>query len=181
MGMYATYRALPESELDQLGDPEVAENFLWHTDLLDDGEALLRREQEEVTAGRRFNLEKDWHALQFLLTGDAGLDLPPAPSPLGKVISGGSNTEWEASYGQVRLISSQEVSEVAAALRSISLEDLKSRFDPTRFNEMKIYPNPQPGGWTHEQIQSLWDAYPRLVRFFEAAASARSVVLVYLE
>ena len=180
--MEATYRALSESEFEQLrDDPEGAENFLWHLDLLDDGEALLRKEQEEATAGRRFTLEKDWHALHFLLTGDAGLDLPPDPSPLGKVVLGGSDTEWEASYGQVRLLSAQEVSDAAAALRSISLEDLQNRFDPTRFNEMNIYPNPRPGGWTHDRIQSLWDIYPGLVRFFEAAATERAVILVYLE
>ena len=82
--------------------------------------------------------------------------------------------------GRVWPLSAKEVAAAAEALRSTPLEQRRSRFDPARFDELRIHPNPRPGGWTEEQIASLWDAYPRLVHFFEAAAAAGNVVLVYL-
>jgi hypothetical protein len=42
---------------------------------------------------RHFSLYKEWHALHFLLTGDASLDEPcQVPPPLGNVVLGGAPT-----------------------------------------------------------------------------------------
>jgi hypothetical protein len=181
MGMVATYRAVSERELERLrGDPDAADDFFYGADLLDDVDAMLRREAEETAAGRRLSLEKDWHALQFLLTGDAALDLPPDPAPPASVVLGGSETEWEASYGQVRLLSADQVAAAAAALRAIPLAELQRRFDPARFDAARIYPGPS-GGWTGSQVQSLWEIYPKLVAFFERAAADRAVILFSLD
>ena len=183
MGMQATYRAISPAEFDRLReDPAAADDYFYGpASLADDGDALIRREQAEVASGRRFDLDKDWHALHFLLTGDSSLENPTAPPPLGNAVLGGTDTEFEASYGAVRALSVEEVSAVASALRSISVEQLRSRFDPAVFDRLEIYPNPRPGGWTNREIESLWERYAALVSFFERAAAEGAIALLSLD
>ncbi|MGP0020760.1 MAG: YfbM family protein [Candidatus Sulfotelmatobacter sp.] len=70
-------------------------------------------------------LEKSWHVLHYLLTGGT----EAAPPPLGSAIMGGEEIGEERDYGRVRFLNPPQVQEVAAALASISKEDLVRRCD----------------------------------------------------
>ena len=48
-----------------------------------------------------------------------------------------------------------EVKEVAKALSQISLKNLRSHFIPKVFNAANIYPNPQLGGGTMKELETL--------------------------
>ena len=137
--------------------------------------------EAEYTAGRVFRLEKEWHALHFLLTGDASLDPPsPVPPPLGNVVFGGAATPFETGYGPVRCLNPQEVRDVADALRAIPVEELQRRFNAESFNEQKIYG--YTGGCTLEDLEPLLEEmYPELVEFFGRAAEAGDLVLISVE
>src|SRR5208337_3054685 len=82
------------------------------------------------------NLEKSWHVLHYLLTGKA----EDAPPPLGNAILGGHGIGGELGYGPARFLASDEVREVAAALATISKDDLAARFDLDAMIAMHIYP-----------------------------------------
>jgi hypothetical protein len=177
MGMTASYQAMSPEEYAALeADREHAAEFFYG---IQDFDAwVARREQQQEADGKRYSLEKDWHALHFLLTGDARMDEGVTPPPFGNVVLGGKPTPFEATYGHVRLLSPKEVQEVAAALRLVSVEELRRRFDVSKFNSLEIYPDPRPGGWDDDEIATLWSVYPGLVDFFERAAAAGNVVLL---
>ena len=60
----------------------------------------------------RLELGKDWHALQFLLTGNPS-DNPEhrAANPLHNYVMGGHNTKISTGYGPVRLLETKDVRE----------------------------------------------------------------------
>jgi len=127
-----------------------------------------------------FTIGTDWHAMHFLLTGDAQLGEKgsrPAP-PLGNVVQGGSETQWDCTYGKVRLLEPDEVKEVASALARISAKELSSRFSVDSFNANDIYPHGRQKRWTEQAAETVFSNYPRLVKFFELAAKNGEVVLL---
>src|SRR5262249_38473120 len=66
---------------------------------------------------RSFNLEKDWHIIAYLLTGDAKLKEEHLPdAPVHNVIFGGLKTSVTTGYGPVRYFDGKLVAESAAAL-----------------------------------------------------------------
>jgi hypothetical protein len=94
------------------------------------------------------------------------------------VVIGGTETPLDATYGKVRFLKPGEVRAVSDALSRISVQDLRARFDPIAFTEAEVYPNPRPGGWDLEQLESLLAVYPQLVGFFQDAAREGNVVLL---
>ena len=79
-------------------------------------------------------LDKSWHALHFLLTGDAG----GAPYPLGLVM-GGEDIGADQGYGPARLIEPAEMLDFSAALSELSDADLKRRYDPAEMAQHHVY------------------------------------------
>ena len=61
----------------------------------------------------------------------------------------------------------------------VSASDLQARFSADAFNKAEIYPRPRPGGWDEGEIQGVYHVFPKLVRFFEEAATTGEVVVVY--
>ena len=179
MGITASYLALPPEDYVSLeSDLEAAEEFFYG---MEDFDAMDQRREEEKAQGRRLSIEKDWHAIHYLLTGDPGMEEHVVPPPLGNVVLGGTPTPFEATYGQVRLLKTVEVQEVNDALAEVTLEELKSRFDKAAFNRHEIYPNPRPGGWDDHEISTVWFSYPSLCDFFGRAVVAGHVVLLSLD
>ena len=86
--------------------------------------------------GDGLNLEKSWHVLHYLLTGK----VEEAPPPLGNAILGGQEIGDDLGYGPARFLTPQQVREVAAALASISKDDLAERFDLKAMKAARIYP-----------------------------------------
>ena len=163
MGMRAHYYRRSPAELARLeADPDAAVEEL---------------AQDSHSSKRSFFLDKEWHALNFLLTGDATLDLPPGRAPLEQVVRGARESSIEGSYGQLRVLEPADVKSVAAALAKLDVNELESRFDAKSFNRAKIYPHARPGGWSAEELEGLLMLYPRLQRFFKEAAADGEAVL----
>ena len=62
---------------------------------------------------RHLDIQKTWDALHFLLTGSTSEAVDNMPSPLQYVILGGTETEWETGYSNVRELTPQQVQEVS--------------------------------------------------------------------
>jgi hypothetical protein len=179
MSIQASYRRLTSEEFTQLQmDPEAAASFFGTSlEALDNPEVLLARMEELENSGRYLSIGKDWHALHFLLTGDGTLEPHPLPPPpLGNAVQGGTDTEWECTYGHVRSLTPDEVKAVADALSRISVDELRSRFDATAFADADIYP--LGSEWTEEEAESVFEMYPQLVEFFQAAARDGDMILL---
>jgi len=198
MGIEVVYRRLPKKEFEHLlNNPEEAEAFLcaslpgFDTDTLmaltQTPDALRAKGPEILAAFERQNedptrvdLQKDWQALHFLLTGDGSMETEHRPDqPLHNVVMGGHETPLETGYGSVRMFKGEEVQAMATELAKISVDELRSRFSADAFNEAKIYPRPRPGGWDEDEIEGVFHVFPKLVRFFQDAAASGEIVVVY--
>ena len=156
MGIEASYRRINAAEWDQF--QQLQESY----PTLDDDDCYEAyaniADSDELRSGDRYlTIDKDWHALHVLLTGEISnpSNIPPFPPPLGNVVMGATETPIDATYGKVRFLKPDEVYEVADALSQISVEDLRARFDPIAFTNAEVYPNPRPGGWDTEQLEGL--------------------------
>ncbi len=198
MGIEFTYRRLKKAKWTALQkNRDKAESFLFAAPgglepdtlsrLVSNPEAFGSRADEMLQAlespeldTTRVDLEKDWHALHFLLTGDPGENPEHRPrDPLHNAVMGGHDTQLSTGYGPVRCLEAQDVRDIAKALSTISVKDLSKRFSAKAFNEQEIYPNPEPGGWTRREVAGLLKLFPRFVKFFKDAAVAGEIVLIY--
>jgi hypothetical protein len=180
MGIEASYRRINAGEWNQLKQLQESASSLDGFDLYE-AYATIADSDELRSSDRYLTIDKDWHALHVLLTGEISnpSNIPPFPPPLGNVAMGGTETPIDATYGKVRFLKPDEVHAVADALSQISAEDLRARFDPIAFTKAQAYPNPRPGGWDTEQLEPLLWVYPRLVGFFrDAAREGNNVVLL---
>ena len=197
MGIQVTYRRLAQSELDRLeGDPDGAMQYLFSipgfdlsamSQVLADPSAMqanaanmLPALQDRQADSTRVDLEKDWHALHFLLTGDGSLNPEHHPNnPLHNLVMGGTPTSLQASYGPVRKFEPDDITQIVAALEKISVDELRARFSPEAFNAAEIYPRPTPGGWDLAEMDGVFQVFPKLRQLFVDALNAGEVVIVY--
>ena len=122
------------------------------------------------------SLEKAWHGLHFLLTGQAD----EASAPLGFILSGGKELpETDGGYGPARLFTADETRDISAALSALSGEQLWSRFDETKMTDEGVYPSI----WDEPEAD-LRDEYVtyfrELRKFLKFAAADGACLLVTL-
>ncbi len=82
------------------------------------------------------DLDKSWHLLHFLLTGDPWGGEPP----LKDAIIGGTEIGPDLGSGPAHVLTPVEVGGVASALAVVREADLRSRFRPEALEKAKIYP-----------------------------------------
>jgi len=118
----------------------------------------------------KLSLEKAWHGVHYLLTGEA-------ESSTGAVL-GGTEIGDDGGYGAARYFTAAEVSSLATELDNASSGDvLHARYAPGRMNDLAIY----PGGWDDpESREWLIDALGDLRRFFAEAASRGDAIIICL-
>jgi Domain of unknown function (DUF1877) len=101
----------------------------------------------EAAARERVVLNKAWHAIHFVLTGSRlGGD-----EPLNFLISEGTPVgEIDVGYGPARVLSSQQVREIAGALAQIEPDEVGRRVDLKKFDQELIY----PGTWQRDGLDA---------------------------
>jgi hypothetical protein len=126
MAMIGNLRPAPDIEIERLlAHPAEITRFLYGSGA-DDSERVV--------------LNKAWHAIHFVLTGSRlGGD-----EPLNFLVTEGTPVgEVDVGYGPARVLGSQQVRQLAAALAAIQPEDVARRVDLKRFDDEAIY----PGNW----------------------------------
>ena len=160
----------------RVSDDEEIQAFLANLDGFED--ALFPEDGAETKSDAPIQLDVDkaWHAIHFLLCGHPWEGEPP----LDFIVSGGIPVSEDLGYGPARAFSSSELSEITAALEPITLEVLKSRFNPAVFKEHEIYPDI----WDESESECL-DEYvlkhfKRLKQFLQRANAEGKALIVYL-
>jgi len=119
-------------------------------------------------------MDKEWHGIHFLLTGDPW----STKGPYGQVILGGKEIGPDLGSGPARVLTAPQVKEIAAKLRAMPAETLMARYDAEEFTKAEIYPDVI---WEREGIEALnWliGGYRNLVDFYaRAAAQGKAVIL----
>lgn len=197
-------RISPEKFAELQSNPELAEEFFYGEDstttaLLDrlmqaqfqndrelmqqlsvQAQEALYRDKASVYADNsdvtktQLSLEKEWQAIHYLLTGEVAFDESRAEPPLSNLIFGGTETEFEATYGYVRYLSPAEVKELVQALHQVSREDLRAKFDARGNTE--IYA--QGNKWDEEAWELLLSVLDYITRFFDEAAANDQIILI---
>ncbi len=117
------------------------------------------------------SLEKDWHAVHYLLCGAA----EPGKSLLSQVVMGGTDIgDDDLGYGPARYFDANKTADIARELGRSGLEDeMRARFDPATMVAAGLY----PGGWEPDEIENLISEFQQLRDFFaDASAHGRIVV-----
>jgi len=119
------------------------------------------------------SLEKSWHTVHFLLTGDKTMTLGHvSDQPLHNVIMGGTPTQVDSTYGPVRVLEKKDVKAIAAALAAVDPDSLKSKYSIAELNAANTYASPALGGWDQRELEIIFACIPRLKEFFANAAAS---------
>lgn len=180
MGMYFRFYRLPPGQLQRMLDDSEDANACFDYDVKEAIEKALRAHFNTLkTSGRFLDIERAWHSLNFLLTGDASLGETSVPPPLGNVFMGGTSTNWETAYDYYRYLLPHEVKRVSEALGQLSREELRQRYDPDVFDAAKLYPS--YAKWNADDIEPLLDILDQVIAFYRVAAESGDTVLMAVE
>ncbi len=162
MGMSGCFAAVDQKKLGELrADPEQIEAFLF---------------PEEGDAPEHYaEVDKAWHAIHFMLTGDAW----KGEAPLAWAVMGGEEFGDEIGYGCARFLLPQQVAEIAAALQALGVENFKARYRPDAMDAADIYPTI----WVRDGalgLEYVVPFYVELVDFYATAAARGDGVILWL-
>ena len=161
MSMTISVFAVPPPDMDRiLNDPSFFAEW-------------TRYGNESVTS---VSLEKSWHGLHYLLTGDAW----DTNGPKAFLIFGGSEVpESDAGYGSARLFSPSEAARIHAELSSVGGEELWSGFDAQKMMAQEIYPTiwDEPESDLKEEYLYYYNDLKNLVANVKEAGSGLLVFL----
>lgn len=162
MSMIGNYRRLTPTALnDLLAEPRTVRDVLYG-----------KRTAE--TPDRHLSIETAWHAIHYLLNGDAW----GGTGPLGQAALGGSPVgDEDLGYGPARFLVPREVIEVSRALDGVSPDDLWARFDPEALREAEILPEFDGGAGDREFLRFHYES---LRDFFRTAAAEGEAIILYL-
>lgn len=160
MSMIGNFLQVTPAQLHALiGDPSAVESLIYPDD-------------EEAT--KSTDIDKAWHGIHFMLTGDAwGGD-----APLCNVVLGGTELGDDVGYGPAHYIGVDDVRAVADALRDLPREELAKRFDAAAMSKNDIYPEIWDDGDNALDYLLTW--YESLRAYYFDAASKGNAMLKYL-
>ncbi|EFM08448.1 protein of unknown function DUF1877 [Paenibacillus curdlanolyticus YK9] len=137
---------------------------------------------EESDVNRTLYLDKSWHAIHFLLNGEAW----EGEEPLVYAVFGGAAIGGEPNFEEgdeveedspARYLTVEQVKQVSAALQQIPEEELARRFIPARMAELDIYPST----WEDEgELAYVMDYYRELAAYYQEAADNGQAMLLHI-
>ncbi|MFL6708613.1 MAG: YfbM family protein [Massilia sp.] len=159
MSMIGNLLAVPQSELDALfDDPGQIAHFLY-----------------ETHADDAIHLDKTWHAIHFMLTGE----VYDGDGAISQAILGGDPIgEEEVGYEPARGLSVAEVKAIDVALRGVSEADFRAKFDAAALTAADIYPQIWEEG--DGALDYLVPYFMSLKQFYENAAQAGLAVVLFI-
>jgi len=162
MGMRAGLAAITASKLDTLQDNP-------------DGLSEIVFAAATSRGAGTIDLDKNWHALHYLLTGAAWGGDPP----LGLAILGGKDIGEDMGYGPARFVTPAQVVDVADALSTLTEDELTRRCDSTDMAAKRIYPTVWENA-TAEEFSYLVQSLRPLQQFYAKAAKDGDAVLQWI-
>jgi hypothetical protein len=164
MGMVACFTSLSPEALQKLqAEPDLIEEYLYP----DDGDS---------EPPNYIDLDKAWHGIHYLLTGQAEGGLEPH----SLAVFGGEEFGPEVGYGPARFLTVEQVLSVAGVLSELSPEALGKRFNAKDMEAKDIYPD---AIWVRDGQEALnyaLEGYQQLQVFYRDAASRGEAVIQWL-
>jgi hypothetical protein len=159
--MIGNLRPASDSEIERLlANPSEITRFLYGAD-------ADRRE--------RVVLHRAWHAIHFALTGSR----LGGEEPLNFLVAEGTPVgEVDVGFGPARVLTSQQVGRIAAALAPIQPDDVARRVDLGKFDQEVIY----PGNWQSNGfgVDDVINTYRDMRDLIERAAERGEGLVLYI-
>ncbi len=160
MSMIGNLLMVSNQQLQQfLNEPSLVENYIY-----------AEQKQEQY-----LDLDKAWHAIHFMLNGNAY----EGQGALALAFFGGEEIGEDVGYGPARYLTVEQVRQVSESLSQISHEVFSQKYDPVAMDESSVYPNI----WEREGEEGLHYILPffdDLKKFYQEAALRDQAVLIYL-
>ena len=157
MGMYCQVSVASSADLGRLSEePDILGGLL----------------QCGTATADRVSLEKAWHGMHYLLTGEIG----EGNGPLAYLLAGGEQL-GDDDESPLRWFSPDETNEIHQALSGVSDDTLWSRFDAAEMEQQQIY----PGIWDEPEAdlkEEYLSYFHELKQVVAAAAKSRQGLLV---
>lgn len=164
MGMVACFAAVDPETLAQLRAEE------------DSIEAYLYPDDGESTPPNSIDIDKSWHGIHYLLTGQA----EGGSGPEALAVFGGEEFGPEVGYGPARFLLPAQVAAIAEALSRLPPEALTKRFNSKDMTEKDIYLTPMWERDGTEALEYALEYYQQLPVFYRDAASRGDAVVQWL-
>jgi hypothetical protein len=161
MGMTANFKILTESEYSGLRAKKL------------EVEEVLFPDGVENPFEGRVDLDKNWHILHYLLTGDVN----PSNSALGSAILGGEEIGEDLGYGPARLLLPNRVAEISTALSDIDIAINYESIDREDPNISELYCTFEFFDGEKEYLVKL---FKEMSSMYAEASNTNSAVIAYL-
>ncbi|HEY6621354.1 MAG TPA: YfbM family protein [Steroidobacteraceae bacterium] len=123
------------------------------------------------------SLEKSWHGLHFLMTGDAWAGDPP----LNCLTVGGEQVgDIDVGYGPARIFRAPSVAAIHEAMENFPDSNVDARLDPKVFDAAQIY----PGIWSEPRadlVKEYTEFLQALKAHIKKAADSHQALLMVVQ
>lgn len=163
MSMIANLLRVTTSELEEyLKDSSLLEDSIYN---------------DEADAENLIDIDKSWDGIIFLLTGQS---LATAKHNLVRILFSGQiiDEEQDLGYGPAHYLTAEQVAELNGEISTITIADLKQRFNPERMNELEIYPIIWDEG--DDAFDYLADGFLTLQNVFADATKNEEAIITFL-
>jgi hypothetical protein len=129
------------------------------------------------------DLDKAWEALHFLLTGS---NADGGDEPACYLAHGGEDLDSDLDdnvYSSIRALTPEQVASFDRHLGSLTLEELRRRFDVNRMTELRIYSRRRRSKESDdydELLEHLIEAFEELRAFVRETAASGAGAIAYL-
>jgi hypothetical protein len=136
-----------------------------------------RAKFQPISESETFDLHQAWHVLHYLFTGSA----EEGKWPGGFIMSGGQELGPDLGYGAPRLLTPEQLKEVAAFLNTQSLQTLDAACISQDIDAAQVYWRVSSDPTDRQrQVEELWDIVQQLRTFIGQLAQTGNSALVYI-
>ena len=163
MSMIGNLLRVTKSELeDYLKDSSLLEDKIYH---------------DETENENLVDVGKSWDGIIFLLTGQS---LATAEHNLVRVLFSGQliDEEQDLGYGPAHFLRPEQVAELNKEISTITIADLKQKFDPKKMTELDVYPTIWNEG--DDAFDYLADGFSTLQNVFEDATKNGEAIITFI-
>ena len=147
-------------------------------DYLKDSSLLEDKIYDDETENKNLvDIDKSWDGIIFLLTGQG---LATAEHTLVRVLFSGQliDEEQDLGYGPAHYLTPEQVSELNNEISTITLAELKQKFDPKKMTELDVYPTIWDEG--DDVFEYVADGFSTVQSVFAEATKKGEAVIIFL-
>jgi hypothetical protein len=130
---------------------------------------------EKDPHSQALDLDKTWHAIHFVLNGDAY----GGQGALAMVFFGGEEIGEDLGIGPARYLTVEQVKQVAEEIEKINDAQFTAQYDLDALDQADIYPNMWDED-SEEGLEYLLPYFQDLKQFYQETALRNQAVLIYI-